>query len=175
MGLVSAPVALVLRTASPDETRALAGVVARACRPGDVLLLAGDLGSGKTTFAQGFGAGLGVTEPITSPTFTLVRQYPLGGDGSVRTLLHADVWRLEHLHEIVDLGLGEVVDDGAVALVEWGDAAEPVLGADALTVELTADGEGDDVRVITVRPAGGPWLTRWDDLATALDHWVVAS
>ncbi len=175
MGLVTAPAALVLTTTSPDQTRALAGVVARACRPGDVLLLAGDLGSGKTTFAQGFGAALGVTEAITSPTFTLVRQYPLDGDGAMRTLLHADVWRLEHLHEIVDLGLGELVDDGAVALVEWGDAAEPVLGTDALTVELTAGGEGDEVRVVTVRPAGGPWLARWDGLTTALEPWVVAS
>ena len=190
---MTAPTPLVLRTTSPEDTRALAGVVAEVCRPGDVLLLAGDLGSGKTTFAQGFGAGLGVTEAITSPTFTLVRQYPVGGDGPLGTLLHADVWRLEHLHEIVDLGLGELVDDGAVALVEWGDAAEPVLGTDALTVELTAvedadgdhgagdhgDGDGDadggdDVRVITVRPAGGPWLARWEALAAALDQWVVA-
>ncbi len=191
---MSAPEPLVLRTGSPDQTRALAGVVAAACLPGDVLLLAGDLGAGKTTFAQGFGAGLGVTEPITSPTFTLVRQYPMDRGGPVRTLLHADVWRLDHLHEIVDLGLGELVEDGAVALVEWGDAAEPVLGADALAVELVAgaddapegdhgDGQragtaegaggGDDVRVIRVRPAGLRWTARWDDLVAALDRWRV--
>jgi tRNA threonylcarbamoyladenosine biosynthesis protein TsaE len=181
---------LVLRTTSPDETRALAGAVAGVCIPGDVLLLAGDLGAGKTTFAQGFGAGLGVTEPITSPTFTLVRQYPVEGDGLVNTLLHADVWRLDHLHEIVDLGLGELVEDGAVALVEWGDAAEPVLGDDALAVDLAAvseddgfdeggdggdAGSSDDQRVISVRPAGGRWVARWDDLAGALDRWRAVS
>jgi tRNA threonylcarbamoyladenosine biosynthesis protein TsaE len=170
---VNAPVPLVLRTAAPDQTRGLAGVVAGACLPGDVLLLAGDLGAGKTTFAQGFGSGLGVTEPITSPTFTLVRQYPVSGDGPVRTLLHADVWRLDHLHEIVDLGLGELVEDGAVALVEWGDAAEPVLGSDALAVAL-AEGDDDHERVITIRPSGERWIARWDSLSGALDRWQVA-
>ena len=73
------PAPLVLRTAAPDQTRALAAELAVLCVPGDVLLLAGGLGSGKTTFVQGFGAGLGVTERITSPTFTLVRQYPVVG------------------------------------------------------------------------------------------------
>jgi tRNA threonylcarbamoyladenosine biosynthesis protein TsaE len=165
---------LVLETASPDATRALAAAVAAGCAPGDVLLLAGDLGAGKTTFAQGFGAGLGVTEPVTSPTFTLVRQYPVDGDGPVRTLLHADVWRLDHLHEIVDLGLGELVEDGAVALVEWGDAAEPLLGADALAVTLDA-GESDDRRVITLRPSGERWLARWGELSGSLDRWREAS
>lgn len=171
---MSASSPLVLRSDSADQTRALAGVVAGSCLPGDVLLLAGDLGAGKTTFAQGFGAGLGVTEPITSPTFTLVRQYPVDADRPVRTLLHADVWRLEHLHEIVDLGLGELVEDGAVALVEWGDAAEPVLGADALAVDLAA-GDGDDERVITVRPSGERWTARWDALAGALAQWQMTS
>jgi tRNA threonylcarbamoyladenosine biosynthesis protein TsaE len=143
MAVVTGPAPLVLRTDGADATRALAGRVARVCLPGDVLLLSGDLGAGKTTFAQGFGAALGVTEPVTSPTFTLVRQYPVAGAGAgaggVRTLVHADVWRLDHLHEIVDLGLGELVEDGAVALVEWGDAAGPVLGQDALAVELAAE------------------------------------
>ena len=101
-----------------------------AC-PGTWCCWPGTSGAGKTTFAQGFGAGLGVAEPITSPTFTLVRQYPLGRRATpapAHLLLHADVYRLDHLHEVVDLGLGELVEDGGVALVEWGDAAEPVLG-----------------------------------------------
>ncbi len=171
---MAAPPPLVLETASPDSTRALASAVATGCVPGDVLLLAGELGAGKTTFAQGFGAGLGVTEPVTSPTFTLVRQYPVVGDGPLRTLLHADVWRLDHLHEIVDLGLGELVEDGAVALVEWGDAAEPLLGGDALSVTLETGGS-DDRRVITLRPSGERWLARWSGLSGSLVRWREAS
>jgi tRNA threonylcarbamoyladenosine biosynthesis protein TsaE len=185
MALVTEPPPLHLRTSSPDQTRAVAAVVAGACLPGDILLLAGDLGAGKTTFAQGFAAGLGVAEPVTSPTFTLVREYPVPGDSPVRIMLHADVWRLEHLHEIVDLGLGALVEDGAVALVEWGDAAEPLLGDDALAVELVADGvdgadrddgsDGDDQRAITVRNPGPRWAARWDALVGALAGWRVAT
>ena len=126
---------LVLATDSAGATRELAAALAPVCGPGDVLLLSGDLGAGKTTFAQGFGAALGIDEPVTSPTFTLVRQYEVTpGPAGVRTLLHADVYRLEHLGEIADLGLGQLVEDGGVALVEWGDAAEPVLGAGALSL-----------------------------------------
>ncbi len=147
------------------------------CVRGDVVLLIGDLGAGKTTFAQGFGAGLGVSEPITSPTFTLVRQYavPEGPERNtsgepIRALLHADVYRLDHLHEIVDLGLGELVEDGAVALVEWGDAAEPVLGDGALSVELVA-GPEEDERTVTVSHRGPGWADRWGPLAEALAPW----
>ena len=88
---------LLLATDSPEATRALAAVVAVRCVPGDVLLLSGDLGAGKTTFAQGFGRALGILEPVTSPTFTLVRQYGCRGPGGIRQLLHADVYRLEQL------------------------------------------------------------------------------
>ena len=84
------------------------------------------------------------------------------------------MWRLDHLHEIVDLGLGELVEDGGVALVEWGDAAESLLGADALAVDL-ATGATDDDRIITLRPAGEPWLARWQDLSDSLSRWRMAS
>ncbi|MGD0394615.1 MAG: tRNA (adenosine(37)-N6)-threonylcarbamoyltransferase complex ATPase subunit type 1 TsaE [Acidimicrobiales bacterium] len=164
------PDALVLVTASADQTRRLARAMAPLCRPGDVVLLVGDLGAGKTTFAQGFGAALGVTEPITSPTFVLVRQYPMGDGAPVRVLVHADVYRLDRLHEIVELGLGELVDDGGVALVEWGDAAQPVLGSGALTVKLAMD-DDDDRRVITISALDGVWSGRWDGLAQALGSW----
>jgi tRNA threonylcarbamoyladenosine biosynthesis protein TsaE len=167
----SRPEALVLVTTSADQTRSLAGAVAPLCLPGDVLLLAGDLGAGKTAFAQGFGAGLGITDQITSPTFTLVRSYPVTARSGVRVLLHADVYRLDYLQEIVDLGLGELIEDDGVALVEWGDAAEPVLGDGSLTVRLDGDGVDTDRRVITVTPGGDAWSGRWTGLIEALAPW----
>jgi len=166
------PASAVVVTGSPEETRDVAGAIAHLCVPGDVLLLVGDLGAGKTTFAQGFGAGLGVADPITSPTFTLMRQYPVDPEGrrAIGTLVHADVYRLDHRSEIVDLGLGELVDDDAVALVEWGDAARPVLGDGSLTVHLAA-GEDDLERVITLAPDGGAWSGRWNALVGAVARW----
>ncbi len=161
-----------LATTDPEETRGVARALAGLCRPGDVLLLIGDLGAGKTTFAQGFGAGLGVEEAVTSPTFTLVRQYPVVRETAITTLLHADMYRLDHIHEIVDLGLGELVEDGAVALVEWGDMAEPVLGRGSLAVELVA-GPGDADRTISLRPLGPEWSSRWAGLVAAVAPWAV--
>jgi len=166
--------ALVLASSSAESTRQLAAVLAAVCRPGDVLLLSGDLGAGKTAFAQGFGRALGIEEPITSPTFTLVRQYEVvGGPEGIRTLLHADVYRLDHTAEIADLGLGQLVEDGGVALVEWGDAAEPVLGDGALSLWLVADPNDDDRRMITVAADGPAWADRWSALAVALEPWSV--
>jgi tRNA threonylcarbamoyladenosine biosynthesis protein TsaE len=163
-------------TTGVDGTRALAGAVAGLCVPGDIVLLAGDLGAGKTAFAQGFGAALGVHEPITSPTFALLRQYPCG-EGPVRTVLHADVYRLDHLQEIVDLGVGELVEEGGVAVVEWGDMAEPVLGSGSLTVHISSDpaaaAADEDRRSIAVAPIGAAWDGRWERLAAALAPWAV--
>ncbi len=158
-----------VRTRSADETRALAAHLARAARRGDVVVLQGVLGAGKTTFAQGFARGLGVDGPVTSPTFTLVRQYPC----ALGQLLHADVYRLDHLAEVWDLGLADLVEDG-VALVEWGDVARPALGPVTWTVSIQRpdggggeDGtdSGDDDRVVTV---GGDDESRRDEVAAAL-------
>ncbi len=156
----AAPVAVVTTT-SPDGTRAVGGALAAVVRPGDIVVLAGDLGAGKTTFAQGFAAALGVREPVTSPTFALVRPYRcrMGGAGGVRTILHADVYRLDRLAEVADLGLAQLVEDEAVALVEWGDVAVPVLGGDVLQVRLDP-GSGDGERLVTVTALGPGWAAR---------------
>ncbi|MGH8988787.1 MAG: tRNA (adenosine(37)-N6)-threonylcarbamoyltransferase complex ATPase subunit type 1 TsaE [Acidimicrobiales bacterium] len=139
---------LACRTDSPDATRAVAVRLAGAARRGDVIVLQGSLGAGKTTFAQGFARGLGVEGPVTSPTFTLVRQYPC----TLGQLVHADVYRLEHLAEVADLGLADLVEEG-VALVEWGDVARPALGPVAWTVVLSRDAAPateDEARLLTV-------------------------
>jgi tRNA threonylcarbamoyladenosine biosynthesis protein TsaE len=180
---------IVATTTSPTDTRALAGAISSLVRPGDVVLLGGDLGAGKTTFTQGFGAGLGVTDPVTSPTFTLVRPYESGPGRP--SLLHVDVYRLDQLAEVLDLGLAELVEDDAVAVVEWGIDAAPAFGPDHLEIEITlapdASGDGggegigvgeggdDDVRVLRFHPVGRHWLARADVLRRAIAPWVQAA
>ena len=153
---------LQVSTRSPEQTRQVAAAVAGYAEPGDLILLAGELGAGKTAFVQGFGAALGVTERITSPTFTIAQRY----DGRV-PIHHLDVYRLEQLDETTDLALGELLDDGGVVLIEWGDAISPVLPTDYLEVHLTF-GEGEDDRSITLRSVGDRWSARHGALATAL-------
>lgn len=161
------PVAhLRARTSSPDQTRDLAGAVAALAEGGDIFVLAGDLGTGKTMWVKGFAAALGVTEAVTSPTFTLVRPY----EGAHLRLLHADVYRLDFLSEVVDLGLVEQLDDRAVACIEWGDLAEPALPADFLEIRLEP-GHGDDDRELTLRPVGPRWHARAAQLEQAVAPW----
>ncbi|QGG96921.1 tRNA (adenosine(37)-N6)-threonylcarbamoyltransferase complex ATPase subunit type 1 TsaE [Actinomarinicola tropica] len=158
-----------LRTSSVDATRALAAALAELVRGGDLLVLAGDLGAGKTAFTQGLGAALGVEGPITSPTFTLARQY----DGTRLRLHHLDVYRFDATAEVLDVGLAELLDDDrAVTVIEWGDAILPALPRNLLEVRFTL-GEGDDDRDIVLRPIGDSWAARRRALATALDPWSV--
>ncbi|HEX4127785.1 MAG TPA: tRNA (adenosine(37)-N6)-threonylcarbamoyltransferase complex ATPase subunit type 1 TsaE [Acidimicrobiales bacterium] len=153
-------------TDSPDATRELAGVVAELCRPGDVVLLVGDLGAGKTVFAQGFAAALGVAGPVTSPTFALVRQYRCAEGSPVGLLIHADVYRTGSLDEVVDLALAELVEEDAVALVEWGELAAPALGDSALEVTIAAPDSqaAPDQRMLTL-VGRGRWEGRSDTVA----------
>jgi tRNA threonylcarbamoyladenosine biosynthesis protein TsaE len=157
---------ITLRTKSADDTAAVAGEVAAFATPGDIVVLAGDLGTGKTVFAKGFGAALGVQEPITSPTFVLMRTY----EGGRMPLLHLDVYRLDHMQEAVDLGLAEILDDGAVALIEWGDVVAPVLPADFLEVRLE-QGDDDDDRSVRIRAVGPTWSPRTRAIGNALTRW----
>lgn len=159
---------LTVRTTTPEGTQALAAALVPFLGPGDIVLLSGDLGAGKTAFVQGLARAAGVSEAVTSPTFTLLRSYPtsMGLD-----LLHADVYRLERSGEIADLGLAELVEDDAFALVEWGERAVGVLGPEHLRVTLTlAALSGDDevpARLVTIRPSGGTWLARWAAMEAA--------
>jgi tRNA threonylcarbamoyladenosine biosynthesis protein TsaE len=142
----------------PEHTVALASRVASLVRPGDVIVLAGKLGAGKTLFAGGLASGLGVEEPVVSPTFVLVRQYLSG----FLPFFHADIYRLNSFNEFEDLDVIEHARDG-VLVVEWGDAIETTLPTDHLRVRIEVD--DDDGRVVSLEPFGS-WHERdWESVA----------
>jgi tRNA threonylcarbamoyladenosine biosynthesis protein TsaE len=145
-------------------THAVAAVVAGLLRPGDLVLLTGDLGAGKTAFTQGLARALGVTEPVTSPTFTLLRGYPTP---SGTDLLHADIYRLETLREVADLGLPELLEEGAYAVVEWGERGAAALLPEHLSVTLRAVG-AETSRRLRLDTVGPTWDARRDSLRAAL-------
>ncbi len=161
----SAP--LVLRAKSLDDTHEVAAAVAGLARQGDIILIAGEMGAGKTAFAQGFGRALGVTEPITSPTFTLVHSYETAGV----ILHHADLYRLDQLAEVADLGLAELAEHHGIVLVEWGDVVESTFG-EHLIVELTAVDDDEEARTVTIGAVGPGWSRRWSVLCDAVSGWV---
>jgi tRNA threonylcarbamoyladenosine biosynthesis protein TsaE len=149
---------------SVEETRALGEELGRAVlRAGDVVVLSGELGTGKTALAQGVGRGLGVEGPVVSPTFTLVREY----EGRVR-LCHVDVYRLERVQEFHELGFEEQLEE-SVTLIEWGEAAGSALPADRLEVRLTA-GAGPDERIIELVLQGESWRQRTRRLAEIVEN-----
>lgn len=156
---------LIAITRAADDTRAVGATLAGLAQPGDIVLLSGDLGAGKTAFAQGFAAGLGVEERVVSPTFTLARDY----DGRLR-LHHLDVYRLDHLQEAIDLGLAELTDDGGVTLIEWGEVVIPTIPPDYLEIRLSY-GEGDDDRVLELVTVGVRWQARVRAMEAALVPW----
>lgn len=157
------PVDITATTASPAQTQAIAAALGATARPGDVYVMAGDLGAGKTTFTKGFGAALGVVEPITSPTFTLAREY----EGRLK-LHHLDVYRLEQLDEVLDLALPELLESGGVVIIEWGDTILPALPPDYLDLRL-GFGDGDDDRVIEFRLVGPNWSSRGAEVRAAVE------
>ena len=160
------------RSTSVQDTHAIAAVVASLVRPRDIVVLAGEMGAGKTAFTAGFATALGVSDDdhVSSPTFTLVHSYQSGKF----PLLHADLYRLQTLGEVADLGLKEQADLGAVVLVEWGDVAEDVLG-DTLTIRFLHDDHDDNARGIVFSVEGHGWDSRWQRLKDSLRQWSVAA
>lgn len=138
-----------LRIGSPEAMRALGAALARRASAGVVLALEGDLGAGKTCFAQGVGEGLGVQGPVTSPTFQIVAIYP----GPGHALVHADLYRLGDPSELIELGLEEIFGREGVTVVEWADRFPEVLPADHLSVRIAI--RGGDLRELAL-VAHGP-------------------
>ncbi len=154
------------RCASAEDLECAGEDFAAVLTSGDIVLLSGPLGAGKTTFTKGVARALGVSERVTSPTFTMVREHHCHNAKGIVTLHHADVYRVESLAEVLDLALGELVEESAVALVEWGELAESVFGRAVLRVNFAV--EHDDARVLVID--GG--LS--DARALALERWAQA-
>ena len=145
-----------LEIPDPDSMRALGERIAGALEAGDLVLVGGELGAGKTTFAQGVGSGLGVRGPITSPTFVIARVHPPLSDGP--PLVHVDAYRLDGWDELEDLDL-EATLDQAVTVVEWGEGLAEGLGPDRLEVHIHRGSGADtgDMREVRISAVGDRW------------------
>ena len=158
-----------LRAATPEDTGAIGGALAAFLQPGDAVALTGELGAGKTTFVQGVARGLGFEGRVVSPTFTLVREYR-----ARLTIVHVDVYRLDHIQDVIDLGLDdELAEPDTVLFVEWGDVVEGLLPDGHLVVELTVPGANDERR-LELRGSGRAWTARWERLEQTTERWGVA-
>ncbi|MBA4544432.1 MULTISPECIES: tRNA (adenosine(37)-N6)-threonylcarbamoyltransferase complex ATPase subunit type 1 TsaE [Thermoactinomyces] len=145
----------IIVTRGEKETKELAAKLASFLKPGDVLALEGDLGAGKTTFAKGLAGGLGIQEPVDSPTFTIIKEY----EGKL-PFYHMDVYRIEEPEE--ELGLEEYFYGDGICLVEWASQVKPLLPEETLWLSITVQADGD--RRIEMA-SGHP---RWNSLCKEL-------
>lgn len=139
----------VLQTNSPTETWSLGKIIAKLLLPGDVICLNGDLGAGKTALSQGIAAGLGINEPVTSPTFTLINEYQGG-----LPLYHFDVYRLGGPEDMEDLGYEEYFYGQGVCLIEWANLVKDVLPAERLEISIVPHESLEEVRIVNILPMG---------------------
>ncbi len=138
---------MIYETNSSDETLALGEKLGREATPGTVITLSGDLGVGKTVFAKGFAIGLGISDPITSPTFTILCEY----DSGRIPLYHFDVYRIADPEEMFEVGFDDYICGDGVCLIEWAELIEELLPAQRTSIVISRDPDGDfDHRTITV-------------------------
>lgn len=154
-----------LVTTSPEGTERIGGLLAPLLRPGDVIALSGDLGAGKTHLVQGVARGLGVAEPVTSPTFNLLLVHP----GRL-PLYHFDLYRLENAQQLEDIAFFETIESDGASMIEWGDRFPEALPADHLLVVIHRSGEESRELVLTASGArsaelADTWLAACRDVA----------
>ena len=145
-------------TSSTEDTQALGEALGRIAQPGDLLLLCGELGAGKTCLTQGIARGLGITEPVRSPTFVLATEHP----GRL-TLYHIDLYRLDDTLEVEDLGLDVYIEGEGVCVVEWADKAMSVFPQEHLLIEI--EDLGAEKRRLRLTPTGQRYADRLRQLA----------
>jgi len=127
-------------SASPEETEVLGEKFARKLKPGAVIALKGGLGAGKTCFTRGIARALGVTDNVTSPTYTIISEYGAHLDGQIVPLYHIDAYRLSGDEDFEGTGAGELADDAGIAIIEWSERIPRSIPQDAITVEIEITG-----------------------------------
>ena len=138
----------VFETYSPEETLEIGKLLGENTAPGEVYALIGDLGAGKTVFTKGFAQGLGIEEPVNSPTFTILQIYE---EGRI-PLYHFDVYRIEEPEEMEEVGFDEYIDGDGVCLIEWAGRIGDLLPPEVIVVRIEKNlDRGPDYRRITVR------------------------
>lgn len=156
---------LSLTADTPDDLRSIAAGVGELCRGGDVVVLSGDLGAGKTTFTQGLARGLGIAERITSPTFVISRVHPHPSGGV--SLVHVDAYRIGSPAELDDLDLAADLST-SVVVVEWGRGIAEGLSPEGLDVVITrSDSDDDERRTVELSGRGA----RWRELVADRGRW----
>ena len=160
------PSALSVTTTSPEETRILGASLAPVLVPGDVISLSGELGAGKTVFVQGLATALGASQRVTSPTFTIVHEYD-----ARYPIVHLDVYRLSSFQEVIDLGFEELLDPGAILVVEWGEAVAPLLPQRYLDIDIRRDPdvEATDSRIVAFGHKGPQWAGKLEIMRTTAE------
>lgn len=138
---------MVIETRAPEETFALGEKIGRAAKPGQIYTLTGDLGVGKTVFTQGVAAGLDITEPISSPTFTIIQVYEEGR----MPFYHFDVYRIGDIEEMEEIGYDDYFFGEGICLIEWANLIEEILPRDLIRVTIEKDlSQGFDYRRVTI-------------------------
>ena len=140
-------ICVIIETENPEETFALGQKIGRAATPGQVYTLTGDLGVGKTVFTQGIAEGLGITEPVNSPTFTIVQVYEEGR----LPFYHFDVYRIGDIEEMEEIGYDDYFFGEGICLIEWAELIEEILPENRISITIEKDlSRGFDYRRITI-------------------------
>lgn len=140
---------MTIETNTPEETFAVGKKIGENAVPGQIYTLVGDLGVGKTVFTQGVAAGLGITEPISSPTFTIIQEYETGR----LPFYHFDVYRIGDIEEMEEIGYDDYFFGKGICLIEWANLIQEILPENLIEVTIEKDlSKGFDYRRITIRP-----------------------
>ena len=142
---------MIIETKNARETYEVGEKIGRQARPGQVYTLVGDLGVGKTVFTQGVAGGLGITEPVSSPTFTIIQEYEEGR----LPFYHFDVYRIGCIEEMDEIGYEDYFYGNGICLIEWANLIEEIIPEDAISITIEKDLEkGFDYRMITIEAEG---------------------